>query len=110
MIETARDEATAETLEHLVAFLREADGEQLLVLVPRWLATLELEADEDSTSRSPTRSRWSWGDVRLPLPQDLRGGGWQELLTGSAFDADDAMDLARLPLLPAVLYRRTDEI
>ncbi|QTP56001.1 malto-oligosyltrehalose synthase [Billgrantia sulfidoxydans] len=62
--------------ERLVGFLREHDGRQLLVAVPRLTAALLAGAERPQVS--PSR----WGDTRLRLP-DRRDGAWQCALTGT---------------------------
>jgi (1->4)-alpha-D-glucan 1-alpha-D-glucosylmutase len=119
-------EATAQgngsgAVRHLVAFARHGPDQQLLVLVPRWPATLERAtvgswppgpgeqalgpgaAAEDAQRASRDNP---WAEARLQLPEELHGGGWREVVSDVAVDADESVDLGRLRLLPAVLYRR----
>ncbi|MEX2535622.1 MAG: malto-oligosyltrehalose synthase [Trueperaceae bacterium] len=79
---------------HLIAYSRESDQEQLLVIVPRYLAVLERSG--------------GWRNKQLPIPEDLSGAGWQELLTLTSVEIDETVAIDSLPFLPAVLYRRKE--
>lgn len=78
--------------DHLVAFSRESDEAQLVVLVPRFLAVLE-------------RTSGGWGGGSLSLPPALQGGGWREVVSREDLPETTELDLAELPFLPAVLLR-----
>jgi (1->4)-alpha-D-glucan 1-alpha-D-glucosylmutase len=91
-LEPGHEGPNGQLAEHLIGFCREGGEEQLLVLVPRFFAVLKRRAS-------------AWGEASLPLPADLHGGGWQEVVTGSPVEIGEALAIAQLPLLPAVLYR-----
>ncbi|HEX7002876.1 MAG TPA: malto-oligosyltrehalose synthase [Trueperaceae bacterium] len=88
----ARELLPEEVASHLIAFVREAGEEQLLVLVPRFLATLERSG--------------GWGATVLRAPVDLVGDDWTEVLGRKQVVLSDATELREIPFLPAVLYRR----
>jgi (1->4)-alpha-D-glucan 1-alpha-D-glucosylmutase len=105
----ATEGATEPLDEHLIAFSRESGDERLLVLVPRFAAVLERRSREPEGSTATANEDWcggKWGDSRLDLPPDLRGGAWQEVITGARLELGEYVALADLPFLPAVLHRR----
>lgn len=77
--------------EHLLAYARAGGGAQVLVVVQRFGLTLERAG--------------GWAGTRLPLPPELAGGGWRELLTGAEPPVAEVLDPAALPLCVAVLHR-----
>ncbi|MDQ3459636.1 MAG: malto-oligosyltrehalose synthase, partial [Deinococcota bacterium] len=78
---------------HFLAYLRDAEEASLLVVVTRFPAVLEgLDAQGQ-------------GGTRLPLPDRLQGSDWTDVLTGQTVSADEALDLADLPLPWLVLVR-----
>ncbi|MCQ4158432.1 malto-oligosyltrehalose synthase [Roseomonas sp. GC11] len=85
--------------EGCLAFLRRAGGEALLVAVPLrplWLMPPGAEGPFPDPAR--------WGDTALPLPADLAGRGWEEVLAGGRVAGAAEMRLAALPL-PLVVLR-----
>jgi (1->4)-alpha-D-glucan 1-alpha-D-glucosylmutase len=88
---------------HLVVFVRESDNEQLLVLVPRFMAVLERAGGASMVGGG------AWGESALELPPDLAGGEWIDLVTDSRVELGEKAMIAKLPLLPAVLYRTRPE-
>ncbi|MEX2542327.1 MAG: malto-oligosyltrehalose synthase [Trueperaceae bacterium] len=115
-----RDNTDRAAGHHLLAYLREDGAEQLLALIPRWLAVLSNRArtpvspevrdtDESASTAPPAAAGLAdnvWGAHSLRLGEDLQGGGWLELISGSEVDAEETIAISRLPLVPAVLYRR----
>ncbi len=83
-------EAEGAGAEHLVAYARESEGATLVVIVPRFPATLA--------------RRDGWGTTRLPLSDHLGGRAWNEILTGQPLAVGAAVDPAALPLPWAVLF------
>ncbi len=83
-------EAEGAGAEHLVAYARESEGAVLVVIVPRFPATLE--------------RRHGWGTTRLPLSDQLGGRAWNEILTGQPLAVGAAVNPAALPLPWAVLF------
>ncbi|HEY1042803.1 MAG TPA: malto-oligosyltrehalose synthase, partial [Telluria sp.] len=64
--------------EHLLAFAREADGDWLVVLVPR-LSSALLDG-----SPLPRIAAERWGDTRVVLPEALDGRPLQRLFSSTA--------------------------
>jgi (1->4)-alpha-D-glucan 1-alpha-D-glucosylmutase len=124
-IEARAEGDRSAAVAHLVAFARQGRDEQLLVLVPRWPATLEratVGSGQPAMGEQGTRPGGSaeegprggnrrnpWAGARLRLPEELHGGGWRELISEVAMAADESVDLGSLPLLPAVMYRQVAE-
>ena len=81
-------EAAGEAASHVLAFSRETPDAALLVLVPRYPATLEQSG--------------GWGNTRLELPEELQGNTWTDVLTGQTIAAG-TLELSTLPLPFAVL-------
>ncbi|MDX1419922.1 MAG: malto-oligosyltrehalose synthase [Rubricoccaceae bacterium] len=79
-------EPEGEGADGWLAFAREAEGEALVVLVPRFPAG------------APQ-------DVAVPLPDALASEGWTEWLTGTEVASVDRLDAGALPLPWAVLVR-----
>jgi (1->4)-alpha-D-glucan 1-alpha-D-glucosylmutase len=71
---------------HVFAYAREAEGDALVVIVPRYTAVLEASG--------------GFGDTRVALPH---AGRWRDVLSGRDIDGDSAR-LADLPLPWAVLH------
>jgi (1->4)-alpha-D-glucan 1-alpha-D-glucosylmutase len=90
-------EATGSRAAHVVAFGRQAHGEELVTATTRLAAGLT-EADALPLGES-------WGDTRLPLA----AGQWQNVLTGEAFDAHQSGAALRelFARLPVAVLRRT---
>jgi (1->4)-alpha-D-glucan 1-alpha-D-glucosylmutase len=94
-------EAEGEAADHLIAFARHTADEdiepdpdraaELVVLVTRFPVALA--------------ERGGWGDTTLVLPDECRGGGWREVLSGIELTADDEIRPETLPLPVAVLWR-----
>ncbi len=82
-------EAQGEMADHLIAYARESDDVTVLVIVPRFPATLE--------------RRGGWGDTRLALPQALAHRTWFEVLTDQVVEVEERLDPRALPLSWAVL-------
>ncbi|MXP62178.1 malto-oligosyltrehalose synthase [Roseomonas sp. M0104] len=75
--------------EGVLAFLRQAGTEALLVAVPIRSVPL-LGAMQDGLALAPD----AWGDTRLPLPPELAGRSWRCLLTGSSRPAAGSQPLS----------------
>jgi (1->4)-alpha-D-glucan 1-alpha-D-glucosylmutase len=68
--------------EHLIAFVRERDDEQILVAVPRLTARLLADDASESAEAGPLRFRdGAWDDTALLLP-DRPGQRYRSLFTG----------------------------
>jgi maltooligosyltrehalose synthase len=75
--------------EHLIAFVRELDDDQIVVAVPRLTARLLAEAPE-STQAGPLRFRHgAWDDTTLLLP-DRPGRRYRSLFTGEVVETVEA--------------------
>ena len=95
-------EPEGDAAAHLLAFARhpaepEGDddagrGAETIVLVTRFPATLEREG--------------GWRDTRLPLPDELHGGGWRDEISGADVAGDAELKPGDLPLPVALLQRR----
>jgi (1->4)-alpha-D-glucan 1-alpha-D-glucosylmutase len=71
-------EAEGTRADHLIAYAREDEGDALVVLAPRFPATLERLGGFD--------------DTRAALPNGLRGRGWTEVLSGEARAFEDRVE------------------
>ena len=80
-------ELTGKGSECFLAYLREAEDNALLVVVPRFPA---MRADQDLS------------EVRITLPEDMRGRGWRDALSGTEFEVQESLDPNDLPLPYAV--------
>jgi len=69
---------------HFLAYAREADGEALVVLVPRFPATLE--------------QREGWNETAVPLGERLANRHWTDVVTGERVPADERLMIRALPL------------
>jgi (1->4)-alpha-D-glucan 1-alpha-D-glucosylmutase len=81
-------ELAGEGADGWLAFAREAEGDAVVVLVPRYPARM-------ADSRAAT----------LPLPEDLAGNGWTEWLSGATVPATARHDLPLAASPWAVLVR-----
>lgn len=88
-MEGRSDESAA---PQIVAFVRESESEQLLVLVPRFLRSSRAASDNEQRV--------------LDIPADLRGSGWRELISRQETDLDEHFDPGEWPPMPAVLHRQ----
>ena len=79
---------------HLLAFAREADGDALVVLVPRFPAQGE--------------RREGWEDTAVPLGERLANRKWVDVITGVPLEPGTRLSPAALPLRWAVLYSGGD--
>jgi (1->4)-alpha-D-glucan 1-alpha-D-glucosylmutase len=75
--------------EFVCAFVRERDGERLIVAVPFHLVRL-LEGQD----RLPVGE--AWGATRIELPEPLAGVSYRNALTGECFPAEQSLPLARV--------------
>jgi (1->4)-alpha-D-glucan 1-alpha-D-glucosylmutase len=83
-------EAEGPAREHVVAYAREADGDSLVVVVPRFPAVL------DRTGR--------WDENEIPLGDRLANRSWLDVITGMPVHAGERLQVTALPLRWAVLY------
>ncbi len=80
--------------EHILAYLRRHDGQDLLIVVPRLCATaLAGYAQDDAATASAY-----WADTRLLLPREA-GKVFLNVLSGHRHQVGAAGELALLPLL-----------
>ena len=75
---------------HLIAFARNVDHASLVVVVPRFLSTLD--------------RRGGWGETRVLLGEQFAGRTWTEVLTGAHLQAGADIPIAALPLPWGVLF------
>jgi (1->4)-alpha-D-glucan 1-alpha-D-glucosylmutase len=81
--------ASGDRADHALAFGRRRGDAAVLIIAPRLVAGLTF-----GEARFPCGA--DWGDGRLPLPNDLAGRRWRNLLTGEDLVAEDgALPLAR---------------
>ena len=80
-------ELTGEVSKYFLAYLREAEDNALLVIVPRFPA---MRADQDLS------------DVRVTLPEDMQGRRWRDALSGAEFEVQENLNPNDLPLPYAV--------
>lgn len=64
---------------NVTAFFRIAQGQQALVLAPKWLAGSGMERDSDA-------QRKFWGNTSIALPEKV-AVGWRNVLTGESVSA-----------------------
>jgi (1->4)-alpha-D-glucan 1-alpha-D-glucosylmutase len=83
-------DAEGAAADHLIASARADDGEGLVVIVPRFFATLD--------------QRGGWGDTRVPLGDRFANRQWTDVITGARFDAADSLQVASLPIPWGVLF------
>jgi (1->4)-alpha-D-glucan 1-alpha-D-glucosylmutase len=83
-------EAEGPAREHVVAYAREADGDSLVVVVPRFPAVL------DRTGR--------WQETEIPLGDRLANRTWVDVITGMPVPAGERLQVTALPLRWAVLH------
>lgn len=76
--------------QHLVAYAREADGDSLVIVVPRFPAVL------DGTGR--------WQETEIPLGERFADRTWTDAITGVPVRAGERLSVTDLPLRWAVLY------
>ena len=76
--------------EHLIAYARDADGDGLVVVAPRFPAVLE------RTGR--------WEDTEIPLGERLGHRTWKDVLTGMPVHVAERLPVTALPLRWAVLH------
>jgi (1->4)-alpha-D-glucan 1-alpha-D-glucosylmutase len=74
---------------HFLAYAREADGEALLVVVPRFPATLE--------------ERKGWEETAVPLGDRLANRSWTDVITGTSVQGGERLGIGALPLRWGVL-------
>jgi (1->4)-alpha-D-glucan 1-alpha-D-glucosylmutase len=90
-------EAEGPRAQHVLAYARETDDEALVVIVPRYMVTLDRLG--------------GWGETRLPLPEMLSHRTWTDVLTEQPLSAATTLGVSTLPLPWAVLFtgRRSPE-
>ena len=69
---------------HFLAYAREADGEALVVVVPRFPATLE--------------QRGGWEETSVPLGERLANRQWTDVVTGVRVPSGERLGIHALPL------------
>ena len=85
-------EVTGEGCEFFLAFMREAEDNALLVVVPRFPA---IRAERDLSS------------VKVAIPEDMRGRGWRDALSGADMQIGETLNPNDLPLPFSVLVSLT---
>jgi len=83
-------EADGPAARHLIAFARTADRASLVIVVPRFLSTLDRLG--------------GWGETRVLLGEQFADRAWTEVLTGAQFNARADIPIAALPLPWGVLH------
>jgi len=83
-------EAEGPAGEHVVAYAREANGDSLVVVVPRFPALL------DRAGR--------WEETEIPVGDRLANRNWIDVITGVSVRAGERLRTTELPLRWAVLY------
>jgi (1->4)-alpha-D-glucan 1-alpha-D-glucosylmutase len=86
-------EPTGAHADNLLAFAREEGAEQLVVVTGRFFVELAE----------------GWEDTGLEIPEDFRGPGWREVLTGRACDLAEHFSPTELKLPAAVFFRKAVE-
>jgi (1->4)-alpha-D-glucan 1-alpha-D-glucosylmutase len=79
---------------HLLAYSRAADEAALLVAVPRFPIALEQAG--------------GWGETRLPLPRDLQGRVWSDVITEGPVRPEGVLRPADWPLPWIVLFSEAE--
>jgi (1->4)-alpha-D-glucan 1-alpha-D-glucosylmutase len=85
-------EAAGSRGEHVCAFLRKTADTTVLAVAPRLVAGLV------GMSGQPPVGRDVWNGTLLPLPEELAGARFVNLLTGETADANGDAGAAKLPL------------
>lgn len=79
-----------ERADHALAFTRESGGAALLVVMPRFPATLDKAG--------------GWGETFIELPEPLAGRDWLDLLSGETFVLEMKLRPHELPLPFTILF------
>ncbi len=76
--------------EHLIACGREDNGDGLVVIAPRFFATLD--------------QRGGWEDTSVLLGERFANRRWTDVITGARLDASESLQVSSLPIPWGVLF------